>query len=130
MKLREEDNEKVVKNLTQELYSHSHLINRREAKNDIGLGSIIEYATKPVMIASEKINEYLVKLMEIDTMFNPSEILGDEVSKEYSLVRAVVYSTNQKFEFKTNYQLGKIPGPSGNQQFVVNPIKEGWEERS
>ncbi len=116
----------IIENLTQKLYSHRHLINRKEAKDLIGFGNIIEFA-KP---NTKKLIDSLIKecddLLETKKDFNPMEILGDKQETNVGIVRALIHSERLKFNFKSVYQILKTPDPSGKQQLIVNNLNNQW----
>jgi len=90
----ESDKDKVsdiVKILTERLYSHAHLINRREASR---LGLRVEIADKALDSAQwELFSEYSTE-MELDRPFNAPQLLGDQTSMRVELKRAFIESRN------------------------------------
>lgn len=129
-RLTEKQCKEIVENLTKNLYSHRHLINRREAKNLVGFGSIIEYA-KPTIkkIVDAIYNEYL-ELMEINKEFNPMVLLGTENEKVIQIIRTTIHSSEIKYNFDSQYRIIKTPNPAGQQQIIVNPISHKWSKNS
>jgi ATP-dependent protease ClpP protease subunit len=116
----------ITENLTQKLYSHKHLINRKEAKDLVGFGSIIEYAKPKTKKIIDDIYKHYTDLLEIQKEFNPLKILGSDQEKSYSLIRAIVHSNDIKYDFNSSYQILKVPDPSGKQQIAVNNINNQW----
>lgn len=116
----------IVENLTQKLYSHKHLINRREAKEGVGFGEIIEFADLNLKKASDKVFDYAVRLLELKSEFNPMGIMGVSSEKKASFKRALIYSERIKFSFTSEYLFKKIPDPSGQVQISISGISEKW----
>lgn len=125
-KLTEKQTKEIVENLTQKLYSHRHLINRREAKEAVGFGNIIEFAKPETKELADKLFESCIELLEINKEFNPLKILGEDQEKTIQLSRAIVHSNKIKYNFKSTYQILKAPDPSGRQQLVVNTLNNQW----
>lgn len=126
-KLAERQSKEIVENLTQKLYSHRHLINRREAKEVVGFDNIIEFAKPKTKELSDKLFESCVELLEINKEFNPLKILGTADQKNIQLKRAIIHSSKIKYNFTSTYQILKTPpDPSGRQQLVVNNINDQW----
>lgn len=88
----EEQVNSVVRTLTERLYSHSHLISRREA-SQIGLN--VEAADRNLDSALwELFSEYSAE-MELDQPFNAPQLLGSRPSLRVELKRAFIESRNQ-----------------------------------
>jgi len=121
----ERQTREIIEHLTQKLFSHRHLISRREAK-EIGFENLVEFADA----ANEKVIEGLVeaysRFLELETEFNPMEILGKETRKEITVNRAAIHSKDIKHSFQSVCALTKIPDPSGNQQVNVSIIGNKW----
>lgn len=92
----------IVNNLTQLLGSHNHLIHRREARESIGFGEIIEYAKPETEEVIEKLFSDYRKLMELNQPFDPLKLLtGDETEKDFVVKRACIESLNISHIFET-----------------------------
>jgi hypothetical protein len=92
--------EKIVLNLTEKSYSHTHFIGRREARDDIGLGNIIEYADEKTFDIIERLFEAVSRDLLLEEALDvPSEI---EKNKPKPVVieslRAIVQSESMNFE--------------------------------
>lgn len=127
----------IVQTLTELLYSHSHLINRREAAK-IGLN--VERADRD--LDSQMWNlfcEYAVE-MELDRPFNAPQLLGAQPSLRVELRRAFIESHNMTDAFVSEGTItrpapGTIPLPPGLQfppgmpaqiQVAFRVESEGW----
>jgi len=115
----------IIENLTQKLFSHRHLINRKEAK-EIGFEDIIEF---PIQKDEKIINDLIdcyIKYLEIDKEFNPLELIGKDSKKDILINRAAIHSENLKFSFQSTYSISKMPDPTGAQQINVNVVNNKW----
>jgi ClpP class serine protease len=129
-RLPEKQSKEIIQNLTQELYFHGHRINRKEAKEIIGFNDIVEFANNDLSKKGNSILEIVEEKLESNKVFDVKSIIGDEPSgrKEYTLPRAVIYSDKIKFEFKSKFELSRIPDPSGVEKFNANEIQQKWEQ--
>lgn len=116
----------ITENLTQKLYSHTHLINRKEAKEEVGFNNIIEFANPKIKKLADKLFDECVKLLELNEPFDPVKTLGQSAKKEFTLSRAIVHSADLKFNFQSKYQIIKSPDPSGAQQIIINRLSDEW----
>ncbi len=121
----ERQTREIIEHLTQKLFSHKHLINRNEAK-EIGFENIVEFPDKQTEKIIESLLDTYIQYLEIDTDFNPQEIIGKEAKKEVIINRAVIHSEKTKFSFQTTCVLTKVPDPSGNQLVNVNITANKW----
>jgi hypothetical protein len=122
----EKQSKEIIENLTQKLYSHSYLINRKEAKNSIGFGNIVEFADPRTKELAGKIFDEAMELLEIKKDFNPLNLLGTDAEKTLQLKRALIYGPRIKYSFKSDYLIVKVPDPSGKQQIMVNNTSNKW----
>jgi hypothetical protein len=119
--LKEDEIERVIDFLTEKLYSHQYFIGRREAKEDLGI--------KTVVYADEKLSDLMTGLYEsyaeeaqMNKIWNPEiEINGKDVlSKEYKI--AFVESTSAQNYFSLDLELKKVqtPVPLQTPQGMIN----------
>lgn len=121
----ERKSKEIIENLTQKLFSHSHLINRDEAR-EIGFEGIIESADKSTEKIIQSVLETYLKYLEIGEDFNPQELLGKEAKKEIVANKAVIHSENIKYTFQSSCLIARVPDPSGNQQVNVAVTSNKW----
>ena len=127
-KLPEKQLLEIMEQLTQKLYSHKHLINRKEAKNIVGFGNIIEFSSEKLENILDDLYNYYVDFFKINEEFDPIKILGDDAEKKYLLPRAAIDSLSIKYNFESEYIISKFSDPAGHQQIKLeNPInKNNW----
>jgi len=126
-RLEEEQIENMVEKLTEKLFSHQHIINRKEAKDVVGFGDIVQYSSKEEEKLMNEILKYYQDNLEISKTFNPTALLGNDVEKEYSLIRAVIHSSKQENNFVSKYKIIKAPSPKGQIAINVTPFYNKWE---
>ena len=118
----------ITQNLTQNLYSHRHLINRKEAKGDVGFGSIIEFAKATTKKIADELFEYALTELQMNEDFNPEKILEKKDNAEYKLPRAILHTSDIKYSFVSNHKIIKSPDPSGKVNIMINQMESKWEK--
>ncbi len=112
----------IVDILTQKLYSHQHLIPRKEARDIIGLN--VRYASG--QLESLMMNLYYEYRRElgIGEIVNPVVLLDNrtDMPVEWPIAKIETLDTEDKFILK-----GKIiRSPQPNQPPLVNIVEQGW----
>lgn len=101
--------ERIVEVLTKELFSHDYIINREEAKNEIGLN--VTYPDDQ----EEKVIWHLFKdfehEMELNVPYDPDAILGTETDAVVTLRRAFIESQAFTDAFITDIELRRVQAP-------------------
>lgn len=111
----------IVENLTEKLFSHQHMIGRREAKDIIGFKDIIQDADEDMRSPVDGLlSEYFGFIEEL-SVFNPESILGAKNQVEYVAHRAVIESLGLAHVFESHITIKKE-----NQQIEVKPTSHGW----
>ena len=117
--------EKIISFLCSESGSHDYTINRREAKNELGLN-----VEKPSDSLYDLINRTYMSIREelqLRTSFNPESYLGADSSKEYTIKRTLIESLEGGTDcFVSEGRFAKIelPPQMGIQD---QRIFEGWK---
>lgn len=83
--------EKILGFLCSESGSHDYTINRREARDDLGLQ--IEKPDDTLYSLVKKVHDDISQELELTTPYNPSLLLGTQPTASYALRRALVEST-------------------------------------
>ncbi len=115
-KLTETEIEKIVTNLTEKTYSHTHFIGRTEAKQDIGFGPMIEFADKETFEIMEKIFDQIESDLQLSEPFNVQEELEKVAPNpaKISAVRCIMQSEKMNFEGKSDVTIlpnGQVQAP-------------------
>jgi hypothetical protein len=114
----------IIDTLTEKLYSHQHLIPRREAKDIIGLK--VRYPdTYSENLLMRLFEEYRADL-GIGGMFNPALELGDRTEMPKEFLIAKIETTNTEDRFLMRGRIVRAPQP--NQPPAVNIYDQGWQK--
>lgn len=117
----------IIEQLTEKMFSHHHLINRREAR-EIGFGESIEFSDADIKKISANILKKANEIMQVEKIFDPMSMLpAGQDHVEFTLTRAIIASSNLKYGFNSYFQINKGVAPSGQANINVNHIKGGWE---
>ncbi len=131
LKLHLQDDKKIddiVKNLSQDLFSHQHLISRKEARETVGFGNIIEYAERILERQLTALFDLYIKELELSIIFNPETVLTENKYKpeekpvRYTATRALLESEQITHRFQSDYLISK----DANNQIQINQVFQGW----
>lgn len=117
----------IVEHLTEKLYFHNHFINRKEAKELLCFGNIIEYASKDLEDLVNTITNAYDNILEITKPFEPLKILGENDKIDYISRRALIESVGKTSIFESHLQLIKIPAHP-LPQVNISTTYQGWLE--
>jgi hypothetical protein len=121
-KTEEEKCKAIVDTLTEKLYSHQHMIPRKEARDIIGLK--VRFPSKDLETLMIKLYEQYKKELGIGEMLNPITLLDNrnEIPLELAIAKIETVNTEDKFIMK-----GKIiRAAQPNQAPAVNIVEQGW----
>jgi hypothetical protein len=125
----------IVDNLTSKLYFHGHPINRKEAKEQIGL-KWITYPTKKVEDLMWKLFIEYEKELKTEDPFNPiMEFIANnrnlKVNEEstYNIISklAFVESTEKTDYVEMEHEVYGKKLPNGSFQVTPNLVSQGWK---
>lgn len=98
----------IVNNLSQLLYSHNHLINRREARDIIGFREIIEYADESTEKAMSDLFQNYSQDMELSKPFDPN-VLAKNQQNTMIVRQAYIESLEFSHCFESSIQIQAHP---------------------
>lgn len=136
--MKEDEVEKVIEFLTEKLYSHQYCIGRKEAKEDLGIKSVV-FADKDFSDLMTEIYEEYNREMNMTTIWNPETEIGEgnQINKkEYKIAYMENSETSNRFEinveFKRVQQTIAQQTPQGminipQMQIVWRMIGQGWK---
>ncbi|MBP8994834.1 MAG: hypothetical protein KBG30_13640 [Bacteroidales bacterium] len=136
--MREDEIEKIVDYFTEKLYSHQYYIGRKEAKEDLGLQTVVNANEKLSKVMTDLYEEY-VKEMELDILWNPESELGVNVAqnkKDYKIAFIESRQLSSCFELSIDYRRQQInivqQTPQGpiqipQEQVAFRVISQGWK---
>src|SRR3989338_2487074 len=108
--MKEEDIDKVVDYFTEKLYSHQYFIGRKEAKEDLGLSTVVNAEAPLAKVISELYDEY-AKEMELGTAWNPENELGLNAvqnRKDYNIAFIESWQLASHFELSIEYKKQQV----------------------
>jgi hypothetical protein len=138
MPMKEEEIEKIVDYFTGKLYSHQYFIGRREAKEDLGLKTVV-YADENLAKVMTELYEEYDKEMELGKIWNPENELGINVAqarKDYKIAFIETTQLSNYFELSLEYRRQQVnivqQTPQGpiqipQEQIVWRVVDQGWE---
>lgn len=120
--------DKIVNYLTQDLYSHDYFINRKEAKEAIGLpvlyaDSINKEGTNLETLMGELFEVYSREL-ELDEPFIPTSFLEDKSEKEGIFKRAYIETLDLTHIFESELRVFSTP-----EGIRIDEKKGKWEKK-
>lgn len=127
-KLEEAQKRQIVESLTEKLFSHQHLIGRREARFNIGFKDIIDYADDGQEKLIRECFDYYKKEIQLEKIFDPEEIVRDETNGVLILKRAIIQSSVGEDAFVTRYVIQRIQDPNAPKPFAIKMENQRWEE--
>jgi hypothetical protein len=116
--------QKIIDILTEKLYSHQHLIPRREAKEIIGLK--VRYPDSNLESLMMELHQVYRSELGIGETINPTMLLDNrtELPVEWSIAKIETTQTEDRFTLK-----GKIlRAPQPMQPPNVNIVEQGWNK--
>jgi hypothetical protein len=136
--LREEEVDKIIKFLTEDLYSHQYYIGRKEAKEELGIKTVVNADKELADLMTEIYAEYN-KEMRMTEIWNPEIEMGGNgpVSRKAYKIAFVENDLDSEFfeitlEFKKVQQNIQQQTPQGmisipQEQIVWRAIGQGWK---
>lgn len=133
--MKEDEVEKVIEFLTEKLYSHQYYIGRKEAKEDLGIKSVV-FADKELSDLMTEIYEEYNKEMKMTEIWNPEMEFAKGQNQEYKIAFVENAETGNHFginmEFKKVQQNIPQQTPQGmiqimQEQIVWRMIGQGWK---
>jgi hypothetical protein len=110
----------IVKTLTEELYSHVHYINRREAADIIGKEIVKFCSDEEEKLLWALFNDY-VQAMKLDERFNIKEYMGNDPQKDVDLAGGFLDSGELSHVFMTKNKLTQRSKLPPNLQVQMQP---------
>lgn len=136
--MREDEIEKIVDYFTEKLYSHQYYIGRKEAKEDLGLQTVVNANEKLSKAMTDLYEEY-AKEMELGTLWNPENELGVNAMqnrKNYKIAFIESRQLSNYFELSVDYKKQQInivqQTPQGpiqvpQEQVAFRVVGQGWK---
>ena len=124
--MKEEEINKIVDDFTEKLYSHQYFIGRKEAKEDLGVKSVV-YADESLSKAMTELFEEYVKEMELRILWNPENELGINAAqnrKDYKISFIESAELSNHFELSIEYKKQQVNVPQQTPQGLMQVLQE------
>lgn len=123
--MKDEEISKVVDYFTEKLYSHQYFIGRKEAKEDLGVKTVVE-ASPELSEAMTKLFESYVKEMELDKIWNSEMELGNnfQTKKDHKIAYIESEKIANYFELSLEYKKGQVNIPQQTPQGLIQVPQE------
>jgi len=120
-KLNDIEIKNIVDDFTEKLYSHQYFIGRKEAKEELGIKTVIEADINLSNIITELYEEYKKEMGLGINVWNPESELGINTmqnKKDYKIACIESEKIENYFELSLEFKKGQINTPQGTQEQV------------
>ena len=134
--MKEDQIEKVVEFFTEKLYSHQYFIGRKEAREELGVKSVVDADPELSQMMSDLYVEYAKEMELQNTVWNPENELGANNSqnkKTYTIasIESTVLQKNFTITMEFRRQQMMVAQPNGVQipqeQVSMRAVEQGWK---
>ena len=125
--LKEDEIKKIVDFFTEKLYSHQYFIGRKEAKEDLGVKTVVEASPELTTAMSELHEEYKKEMGLGNNVWNPEMELGNnfQLKKDFKIAYIESEKLSNYFELSLEFKKGQVNVP---QQTPQGPIQVPQEQ--
>lgn len=123
--IKEDEIEKIVDYFTEKLYSHQYFIGRKEAKEDLGLKTVVE-ANDSLSKALTDLYEEYNKELDFGKMWNPENELGANTmqnKKDYKIAYIESSQLSNYYDISVEYRKQQV---NNQEQVGFKIIGQGW----
>ncbi len=121
--MKEDEVEKIIEFLTEKLYSHQYYIGRKEAKEDLGIKSVV-FAGKELSDLMTEIYEEYEKEMNMRTIWNPENEFSKGQNQNYKIAFVESAEISNKFEINMEFKKVQQNIPQQTPQGIINIPQE------
>lgn len=137
-KMQEDEIEKVVEYFTEKLYSHTYFVGRKEAKDELGVKSVVNADVILSKVMSDLHAEY-AKEMELGKIWNQENEMGanNSQNKKSYTIASIESTVLQKsfiitMEFRRQQIMMTQQTPQGpmqipQEQIAMRSVEQGWK---
>jgi len=127
--------EEIVDSLTSKLFYHGHPINRREAKEQIGLRTVVDPPSKIEKLMWDLYLQYETEMKLEQPFMQAHEFVAQipnpnpqgEVTPSITTKLVYVESDNRSDVFTLEYQIRGVPSPTGGVQTQLLTARQSWQ---
>jgi len=135
--MKEDEIKKVVEYFTEKLYSHQYFIGRKEAREELGLKTVVNAEKDLAEVMTDLYEEYR-KDMELGKVWNPDMEIGGnhELMKDYKLAYIENAEISNHFGLSVSFKRGQVNitqnTPNGpmqvpQEQTLWKVVGQGWK---
>src|SRR3989338_4095542 len=126
-KMKEDEIKKIVDYFTEKLYSHQYSIGRKEAKEDLGVKTVVEADPELTAAISDLHEEYKKEMGLGLNIWNPEMELGNnfQIKKDYKIACIESEKIENYFELSLEFKKGQV---NVVQQTPQGPIQVPQEQ--
>ncbi len=124
--MKEDEIEKLVDYFTEKLYSHQYFIGRKEAKEDLGVKTVVE-ANESLTKALTDLYEEYNKELDFGKMWNPENELGANAmqnKKDYKIAYIESSQLSNYYDISVEYRKQQV---NNIEQVGFKIIGQGWK---
>jgi len=137
IQIKEDEIIKIVDYFTEKLYSHQYFIGRKEAKEDLGVKTVVEAPADLAKVITELYESYAEE-MGLGKIWNPEMELGNsfQTKKDYKIAYIESEKAANYFELSLDFKKGQVniaqQTPQGpiqvpQEQVMWKVISQGWK---
>jgi len=137
-KMKEDEIKKIVDYFTEKLYSHQYFIGRKEAKEDLGVKTVVEADPELTAAISDLHEEYKKEMGLGLNIWNPEMELGNnfQIKKDYKIACIESEKIENYFELSLEFKKGQVnvvqQTPQGpiqvpQEQVMWKAVGQGWK---
>lgn len=130
--MKDEQIDKIVEYFTEKLYSHTYFVGRKEAKEELGVKTVIEADSELSDIMSKLYEEYRSEMGLNEQTWNPEIELNSGSQKEYNVASIESVSLSKTYKLNMEFQRQQVMvNQNGIQtpqnQVVWRVVEQGWK---
>lgn len=112
----------IVENLTEKLFSHNHLISRKEARDYVGLKDIVVFSSGRLDKDLTAFSSQVLLLLKTDETFNAQLKLAENPEYTEDLIKALLFTEKNLYIVRAKLSINQAqPGQ-------INLNSPGWEK--
>jgi len=99
---------RIVDQLTRELYSHTHALNRKESREILGADLVTEAAGEEQRLLWRLYEEYAQTLKLRETLTQDSIVVSDTSSEDMEITGAFIETESRSFAFRSQCRITRV----------------------
>lgn len=133
--IKDEQIEKIVESFTEKLYSHMYFVGRKEAKEELGLKSVVDADADLSDLMSKLYSEYALEMELQNAVWNPENEIGvnaNQNKKEYKVAFVESAELSKIYKLTMEFKRQQVMIQQGNiqvpqDQVAMRAVEQGWK---